>query len=66
MTPELATAEAAPLLEKPVLTIHDVVMATHFPNDVFSYIAGPSQASSSPPPTSSNTFLHAVIPPGSL
>uniref|UniRef100_A0A0E0HTW1 Uncharacterized protein n=1 Tax=Oryza nivara TaxID=4536 RepID=A0A0E0HTW1_ORYNI len=66
MTPELATAEAAPLLEKPVLTIHDVVMATHFPNDVFSYIVGPSQASSSPPPMSSNTFLHAVIPPGSL
>ncbi|BAS98763.1 Os06g0635733 [Oryza sativa Japonica Group] len=66
MTPELATAAAAPLLEKPVLTIHDVVMATHFPNDVFSYIAGPSQASSSPPPTSSNIFLQAVIPPGSL
>uniref|UniRef100_A0A0E0E424 Uncharacterized protein n=1 Tax=Oryza meridionalis TaxID=40149 RepID=A0A0E0E424_9ORYZ len=65
MTTELATAAAAPLLQKPVLTIHDVDMATHFPNDVFSYI-GHIKASSSPPPVSSNTFVQAVIPPGSL
>jgi hypothetical protein len=38
-TLELATAAATTLPEKPVLTAHEVVMATLFPNGVFSYIA---------------------------
>uniref|UniRef100_A0A0E0Q0J4 Uncharacterized protein n=1 Tax=Oryza rufipogon TaxID=4529 RepID=A0A0E0Q0J4_ORYRU len=63
---ELATAAAAPLLEKPVPTTHVVVMATLFHNDAFSYIAGPSHAPPPPPPPSSHTFVLAVIPLGSL
>lgn len=62
--PELTTAAAAPLPEKPVLTAHDVVMATLFPNGVFSYTAGSSHAP--PPPVASGSFFQEVIPPGGV
>ncbi|BAS98766.1 Os06g0635800 [Oryza sativa Japonica Group] len=69
MTPELATAAATPLPEKRILTAHEVVMATLFPNGIFSYTAGPSHAlppPPPPPPAASDSFFQVVIPPGGV
>uniref|UniRef100_A0A0E0E428 Uncharacterized protein n=1 Tax=Oryza meridionalis TaxID=40149 RepID=A0A0E0E428_9ORYZ len=67
MMPELATAAATPLPEKPVLIAHEVIMATLFPIGVFSYTAGPTHAPPPPPPpVASDSFFQAVIPPGGV
>uniref|UniRef100_A0A0E0HTW3 Uncharacterized protein n=1 Tax=Oryza nivara TaxID=4536 RepID=A0A0E0HTW3_ORYNI len=67
MTPELATAAATPLLEKRILTAHEVFMATLFPNGIFSYTAGPShELPPPPPPAASDSFFQVVIPPGGV
>uniref|UniRef100_A0A0E0AC78 Uncharacterized protein n=1 Tax=Oryza glumipatula TaxID=40148 RepID=A0A0E0AC78_9ORYZ len=70
MTPELATAAATPLPEKWILTAHEVVMATLFPNGIFSYTAEPSHAPPPspppPPPAASDSFFQVVILPGGV
>uniref|UniRef100_A0A0E0LDS1 Uncharacterized protein n=1 Tax=Oryza punctata TaxID=4537 RepID=A0A0E0LDS1_ORYPU len=61
---DLNELKVVPLLENSLLIAHEVIVATLFPNGVFSYIAEPSHAA--PLTTNNQQFLFLVIPPGGV